>query len=669
MKRGITVHQTVHGYDRGHRLMAASMKLDKVDLGVLHSLSDAAGYDLDERFDGYLTGYPLPSRSLFVVARTWRAPEMPRPGCVWTHSLLVRTADLAVWEDLERLVALLARPTDPTSPSFRVPLELEQVTSTRRPRVDPSILREAIFGVYGMPKRPVWIETDQDVVAELLVLWSQQWPALRRTFSFCTRAASPRWLGKRPFDLQFTTHDRASAFRREFNGPSEGPGRPRDVHMLAVVLEQALRPSELYTRFLRAVGPKLSGRKSMVPITELYQALVAGEPLGAWHAVAALGESGLLASSVAAEALGAGRNRSFPQELLAPEAELISLLLRRGPPPGIDAGALGLSERVANFWTANRGVKGILEDVLKQLHPRAMTAAAAGIASAATPADLDRLWSASNELAQGVISERPQLLGSPVSWTKSYPTVEQLRHLDLADAELTTIVKELVDKEEGRPADRLHEAYGDRMASPTVQAARVAPIPGPWRRLLKRSGSLAVGELLRSPSPSLAALIQDLVSTQDVSRASEVPEDVWLSGLRFQDPFGDRVRRATFCFDLSEQEATQMSGRLAVAAFEILYADVRQRTSRERRSLGLLFFGTSKGDQRARLRERLARMFARHQWPAEALCEINVDYQSFKSLARQLRKHSDGRTILRGLAESSTCSESRAKAAREALRS
>ena len=36
-------------------------------------------------FDQYVTGYPLDSINAYALAMTWYAPEMPRPGCVWTR--------------------------------------------------------------------------------------------------------------------------------------------------------------------------------------------------------------------------------------------------------------------------------------------------------------------------------------------------------------------------------------------------------------------------------------------------------------------------------------------------------------------------------------------------------------------------------------------------------
>ena len=39
------------------------------------------------------------------------APEMPRPGCVWTHTFLIRSDDLPRIQRLERLVRYFRRPT------------------------------------------------------------------------------------------------------------------------------------------------------------------------------------------------------------------------------------------------------------------------------------------------------------------------------------------------------------------------------------------------------------------------------------------------------------------------------------------------------------------------------------------------------------------------------
>jgi hypothetical protein len=58
----------------------------------------------------YLTGYPLEKSGKYVFARTWAAPEMPRPGCVWTHSLIIENADLAKIMSAEALLDVFTRP-------------------------------------------------------------------------------------------------------------------------------------------------------------------------------------------------------------------------------------------------------------------------------------------------------------------------------------------------------------------------------------------------------------------------------------------------------------------------------------------------------------------------------------------------------------------------------
>src|SRR5262245_39743564 len=107
---GRSIHQTLHGYSGGHRLLASSTELPPVAKETMAALSDLSGTRPQEGFESYVTGYPLPSTSFFVFARTWIAPEMPRPGCVWTHSLLVPQGILDVNFDTSLLLLLHQRP-------------------------------------------------------------------------------------------------------------------------------------------------------------------------------------------------------------------------------------------------------------------------------------------------------------------------------------------------------------------------------------------------------------------------------------------------------------------------------------------------------------------------------------------------------------------------------
>src|SRR4051812_19331555 len=84
-----SIHHAIHGYRDGHRLLSSSLPLGADSSRAMLVLSDMSGPSMHPGFDEYLTGYPLPGSEFFVFAKTWYAPEMQRPGCVWTHSLLI----------------------------------------------------------------------------------------------------------------------------------------------------------------------------------------------------------------------------------------------------------------------------------------------------------------------------------------------------------------------------------------------------------------------------------------------------------------------------------------------------------------------------------------------------------------------------------------------------
>src|SRR4051812_36584795 len=85
----LRVHQALHGYADGHRLIASSATLKTRDAKSMLALSDASGSGARIPESGYLTGYPLSESGMYAFARTWAAPEMSRPGCVWTHTLII----------------------------------------------------------------------------------------------------------------------------------------------------------------------------------------------------------------------------------------------------------------------------------------------------------------------------------------------------------------------------------------------------------------------------------------------------------------------------------------------------------------------------------------------------------------------------------------------------
>ena len=112
MTSTLFLSQTLHGYADGHQLLASSLDLSKDQQSSLLIMSDLSGPAFRNGYESYLTGYPLPGAGMYCVARTWFAPEMSRPGCVWTHTLIIRDEDVARIMDFRALNNIFRRPSE-----------------------------------------------------------------------------------------------------------------------------------------------------------------------------------------------------------------------------------------------------------------------------------------------------------------------------------------------------------------------------------------------------------------------------------------------------------------------------------------------------------------------------------------------------------------------------
>jgi len=213
----LQVHQALHGYAQGHQQLAVSTQLRPRDSRAMLVLSDISGPGVRPDEDGYLTGYALPESKYYVLARTWAAPEMPRPGCVWTHSLLIDFADLPTLTDLAALLTLFQRPTAGHFRGYDQPASMRGEAPAHD--LSTTVLdfaRKALLALYEKPRsrvvgaRPPGSDADQAAMA----LWSQQWPRLRRAFRFCTLVGIDRSSELGPFDLQlYGSGDRGNRAR------------------------------------------------------------------------------------------------------------------------------------------------------------------------------------------------------------------------------------------------------------------------------------------------------------------------------------------------------------------------------------------------------------------------------------------------------------------------
>src|SRR2546426_11158742 len=106
----IELHQALHGYGDGHQLLSSSLRLTREQQWQLLVMSDLSGPSFRSGFDSYLTGYPLERGGFYCLARTWFALELSRPGCVWTHTILISDTDVARIHDFRSILLHFRRP-------------------------------------------------------------------------------------------------------------------------------------------------------------------------------------------------------------------------------------------------------------------------------------------------------------------------------------------------------------------------------------------------------------------------------------------------------------------------------------------------------------------------------------------------------------------------------
>lgn len=213
MESGIVIDQCLHGYHDGHRLLKSSKVLTNKEKRVLQELSDLSGYS-NSTFKPYISGYPIEGSSFYVLAKTWPALKMSRPGCVWTHSLLINNAIIGQIRDLSHFSNLFSCPEVLESINdFSIPLKFD--FSNNR-EYDQSLNRfkqlkdflPITYYLYSYSDKNIFLVKNNAGITYgeelLLKIWSFQWPKLRRKFSFCSNSIKSREIEGKTFDLQVT---------------------------------------------------------------------------------------------------------------------------------------------------------------------------------------------------------------------------------------------------------------------------------------------------------------------------------------------------------------------------------------------------------------------------------------------------------------------------------
>lgn len=278
----IKLHQSLHGYSDGHRQLACSTKLSQDDAKLMLTMSDVSGSGLAAEGAGYLTGYPLKDVSMYALARTWSAPEMPRPGCVWTHTIFIEYADLSTVNAPSQLTKLFSRPESPSWSSYCVEMSISALDYDEPDSClsmqDEQWLATTLNALYESPRDRVATKRDPSVSVEALTLriWDQQWPRLRRSFRFCTLTTKDRSTPGSAFDLQVVPSNESSSRLRHAGVQEAMPFLETcQPDWLLTLLEDARQPNLSGLRgTLKKLGADiLGGREAMRTLCMFHRAI------------------------------------------------------------------------------------------------------------------------------------------------------------------------------------------------------------------------------------------------------------------------------------------------------------------------------------------------------------------------------------------------------------
>lgn len=205
------IEQTLYGYNKGHGLLASSFPVGpNNDSSLMSVLSDWTGFRNELGEDSYMTFYPLSNGEKYAFAKTWYADEMERPGCVWTHTLIVDLKDMDRNFDFRVLNDYFRRPQKDEYDFYQHKIEIDNC-ETRYSNVvfsmfdDTSLLVLYLLLLGNNKNLFIYMDKDQRAYVALCFYLLQYLPLdILKWVSLSTGSVSRRKLGSEDFSIQFT---------------------------------------------------------------------------------------------------------------------------------------------------------------------------------------------------------------------------------------------------------------------------------------------------------------------------------------------------------------------------------------------------------------------------------------------------------------------------------
>jgi hypothetical protein len=615
----------------------------------LFDLSDLSGSQLVPGFDEYLTGYPLPEISSYAFAKTWYAPEMQRPGCVWTHTLFIRSSDVAQVQSFHELLQYFKRPTiDPkswTGYNSYVEVPISWPTEYEYGNEVPFLL-ELYSALYGTADAPVILPANNAKQYESLVLrvWSQQWPRLRRAFKFCTGAIEGRTLEGKPFDLQVIPLKSIGRIQHEIPDAYviHGEITSKEINTEKWVLELAndfssknFRFRDFLKEFGADVAPRRGSFKKLVEAFNLQSSGIEFDEY--WDALLTLFPTQSEAAKLKMAAVVPGSD-DF-RTISAPLPERLSVLVASHRDSSYPKRLLDATDLDERFISSNS-----LKDILQALASAPYINAFGEnliqkIASDIRPDQLTSISSTPSALVL-LLSRNPKLAQFPQLWL-----VTSGRHQQVLDLISTSHLSQpdwegILNAAVQAGAPQLARSFVRVLGVSAVQSAlntsqqHSINLPPDWDSVLG-DNTPAVAEWLRSQPDAKIALLSTLANDLNPFDSSllSLGSGVWQSVLDADAKPSQRAR--AFILMLGLQNPAGKPYDLVSRTFEGLHLDAEMERldshtwSILRDSLPVLGWGRD-WDVCERLRRLLVSKYVAYNWPVSSFFRTIQDRTTFE---------------------------------------
>jgi len=689
----IRIDQALFGYREGHRLLQASRKFVPTTERSLLTLTDMSGSRMVDGFEEYLSGYPVPGEESYAFVKTWYAPEMERPGCVWSHVLVIRDSDFACLNDLAELVTLFRRPVDGEWQHYVTPaLAVSEMSPMLMTTASIADAKALLVALYDHPKKPVIIPASGSQLFETLVLgvWSQQWPALRAAFRFCTGSLSNRTFAGQSFDLQVVPHKLLRELQRDSSAfvfqsiPSEDHSPDESAAWVGVGAADLVEAKGPFREFLWEYTDPGAGQRS------LYSKL--GELFTFFQAITdTLSLSGLSEITERISETFPEAKHGMPLKLavygratsprlwlpfIGEEARLIELA-KTPYWDSFDGVLLGLRERAASFWrTDPTQGKALLLDLLDSSISPLADEVVAGFAEAISVVEACEIAQRRPRLLVALVMRNPRLVASETFWRCNvsmhtyYSVLDFLKTDRAAGVPVTTWIPVLLESGQNDLANAVIERFAAEAVNVFLQRAMSKGEEGNWIPDIAWRGALSTcqRELLAffgredySASNRAMTLFAGLLDAH-LEELATYGLRPWLALVKdaidmvLQFPNADATGfLVSLAFQHSEMDALQ----LIAPCFEHVHAAARDdspdplsyRTWKSLEREVPVLSRSKNWDRCERLRQALIGRFVHNAWPKEEFLRCVSRPMTLRSVLYSCREVQGGEDFIRSLAE------------------